>query len=72
MSIKEESVQVLVEKAASLFGKDPKELNENTRFKEDLNCKSTNIVQFSAALEDHFDNIDRIHDKVYEKVREML
>ena len=27
----------------------------NTSFKDDLACKSSNIVQFSAALEDHFD-----------------
>ena len=55
MTIKEEAVEVLVKKAASLFGKDEKELSEKTSFKDDLNCKSTNIVQFSTALEDHFD-----------------
>lgn len=30
-------------------------MNENTRFEEDLHCKSANMVQFSAALEDAFE-----------------
>ena len=55
MEIKEEAVQVLIKKAASLFGLDPETLSENTRFEEDLHCKSVNYVQLSAALEDEFD-----------------
>ena len=55
MTIKEEAIEVLVEKAAALFGVSKDTLGENTSFRDDLGCKSTNIVQFSAALEDHFD-----------------
>ena len=55
MTVREEAIEVLCKKAAALFGVDAATLGENTRFTEDLNCKSTNIVQFSAALEDAFD-----------------
>lgn len=55
MGIKEEAVEVLRSKAHAIFGVDAAALDENTRFEEDLNCKSTNLVQFSAALEDAFD-----------------
>ena len=55
MDIQEEAVQVLCNKAHAIFGVDASTLDENTRFDEDLNCKSTNMVQFSAALEDAFD-----------------
>lgn len=55
MGIREEAIQVLIDKAAQLFGCDPDGLSENTSFKDDLGCKSMNIVQFSAALEEEFD-----------------
>lgn len=55
MTIKEEAVQVLCKKANAIFGVDPSTLSADTRFNEDLNCKSTNLVQFSAALEDEFE-----------------
>lgn len=55
MTIREEAIEVLCKKAAALFGVDAASLGEGTAFVEDLNCKSTNIVQFSAALEDAFD-----------------
>lgn len=55
MSIRDEAVQVLCRKAEDLFGAKAEDFSENTRFDEDLHCKSTNIVQFSAALEDEFD-----------------
>ena len=55
MTLKEEAVQVLCKKAHDIFGIDPTTLGENTSFDDDLHCKSTNIVQFSAALEDEFD-----------------
>ena len=48
-------MDVLCRKAHAIFGVDSSALNESTRFEEDLNCKSTNMVQFSAALEDAFD-----------------
>ncbi|MBQ1681280.1 MULTISPECIES: acyl carrier protein [Agathobacter] len=55
MPIREEVIEILAKKAQALFGVDPSTLNENTRFIEDLNCKSSNFVQFSAALEDEYD-----------------
>lgn len=55
MTIREEALAILVKKAATLFGKDPATLGENTRFEEDLAAKSVNYVQLSAALEDEFD-----------------
>lgn len=55
MTTREEAVEVLVKKAAMIFALDAASLNENTRFTEDLNCKSVNLVQLSAALEDHFE-----------------
>lgn len=53
--IRDEVIEILAKKAAQLFGVDPSTLNADTRFIEDLNCKSTNFVQFSAALEDEYD-----------------
>ena len=55
MTVKEEVVELLRNKAAALFGVDAAELDENTRFIEDLGCKSINMVQLSAALEDEFE-----------------
>ena len=53
--IRDEVIEILKNKAAALFGLDPETLGEDTRFEEDLHCKSVNIVQFSAALEDEYD-----------------
>ncbi len=56
MEIRDEALEVLIKKAKSIFPAiDEATLGENTRFEEDLNCKSIHIVQFSAALEDEFD-----------------
>ena len=55
MELREEILQKIINKASQLFGKDPVELNENTRFVEDLNAKSTNIVQIITVLEDEYD-----------------
>lgn len=55
MTINEEAIEVLCKKAASLFGGSPADYSGDTRFEEDLHCKSVNYVQFSAALEDEFD-----------------
>jgi acyl carrier protein len=55
MAIREEAIEVLVQKAASLFGKDPASLGAGTRFIEDLEAKSVNFVQLSAALEEQFE-----------------
>jgi acyl carrier protein len=55
MTIREEVVEILEKKAAALFQIDAAALSENTRFEEDLHCKSTNYVQFTAALEDEYE-----------------
>ena len=51
----EEVVGVLKDKAVELFGCDPATLGPDTRFVEDLHCKSVNIVQFASALEDEYE-----------------
>lgn len=55
MSIREEALDILVKKAASIFNFDPATLGAQTRFAEDLQAKSVNYIQLSAALEDEFD-----------------
>jgi acyl carrier protein len=55
MDLREEVVQALAEKAAALFGRKAEEFGPETRFVEDLDAKSVNYVQFSAALEDIYD-----------------
>lgn len=55
MDFKEEVIELLIKKAAALYGLDPDTLNGDTRFKEDLGCKSSDIVKFTVALEDEYD-----------------
>ena len=55
MEFREQVIQILVEKAAKMFGLDPSTLGPDTKFKDDLGCKSANIVQFTTTLEDEFD-----------------
>lgn len=55
MTFREEVIELLKKKAADLFGKDPAALDGETRFKEDLGCKSADIVKFTVALEDEYD-----------------
>ncbi|MCQ2512602.1 MAG: phosphopantetheine-binding protein [Lachnospiraceae bacterium] len=55
MEFKEQVMKILIEKAVKMFGVDPATLGPNTNFKEDLQCKSANIVQFTTSLEDEFD-----------------
>ena len=55
MSIREEVIEALSKKAASLFGLDAAELGADVRFIEDLNAKSVDMVKFSALLEDIFE-----------------
>ena len=55
MTIQEEVVGILCKKAAAIFGIDASTLNKDTRFFEDLDCKSVNMVQLCAALEDEFE-----------------
>ncbi len=51
----EEVVDILKNKAHDIFGSDPATLSGETRFVDDLGCKSVNIVQFASALEDEYE-----------------
>ncbi len=51
----EEVVEILKDKAVDIFGVDRDSLSADTRFVEDLHCKSVNIVQFASALEDEYE-----------------
>ena len=55
MEFREQVMKILIEKAVKMFGVDPATLGPDTNFKEDLQCKSANIVQFTTSLEDEFD-----------------
>lgn len=55
MSIRQDIYEKLVEHASQLFGKQPAELSEATRFVEDCNAKSTQYSQITTFLEDEFD-----------------
>ncbi len=50
-----EVIDILKDKAADLFGSDPDTLGPDTKFVDDLHCKSVNIVQFASALEDEYE-----------------
>lgn len=50
-----EVIDVLKDKANDLFGTDPATLGPDTKFVDDLHCKSVNIVQFASALEDEYE-----------------
>lgn len=51
----EEVVDILKDKAAEIFGVDASTLSAETRFVDNLHCKSVNIVQFASALEDEYE-----------------
>ena len=55
MGIRDEVIEVLAKKAAYITNRSADEFGPETRFIQDLDAKSVNIVQFSAALEDEFD-----------------
>ena len=55
MSTRDEALQKIIQRCCVLFGKKPEELNENTRFIEDLGAKSGNVSQMTNFLEDEFD-----------------
>ena len=55
MEFREEVIKLLIEKAVKMFGCDPATLGPDTSFKDDLQCKSANIVQFTTALEDEYE-----------------
>lgn len=51
----EEVIGILKDKAVEIFGVDADTLGPETSFVDDLHCKSVNIVQFAAALEDEYE-----------------
>lgn len=55
MSIQEEVIEALAQKAGKMLGVDPSTLGPETRFEEDLHAKSVNYVQFTAVLEDIYE-----------------
>jgi acyl carrier protein len=55
MEFRENVIKILVDKAAKMFKLDPSTLGPETKFKDDLGCKSAHIVQFTTTLEDEFD-----------------
>lgn len=55
MEFREEVIKLLIQIAVRMFGCDPETLGPETSFKDDLQCKSANIVQFTTALEDEYD-----------------
>jgi len=55
MGMKEDILEKIIQRAAEIFKKDPKELSADTKFEEDLKAKSVNLVQIIAVLEDSLD-----------------
>ncbi len=55
MSIRQDIYSKLTQRASQLFGKQPEEFSESTRFVEDCNAKSTQYSQITTFLEDEFD-----------------
>ena len=55
MESREEVLTALISRIASVFGKDESEITEETRFKEDLGAKSTQITQITVYMEDLID-----------------
>ena len=55
MSIREEVIEALCKKAVAMLGVDKAKLSPNTRFREDLEAKSVDMVKFSALLEDIYE-----------------
>lgn len=55
MESREEVLAALISRVAAVFGKDEAEITEETRFKEDLAAKSTQITQITVYMEDLID-----------------
>lgn len=55
MSFKEEVLAWLIEKTADMLGAEQGSVTPATRFKEDLGCKSADIVRITAGLEDEYE-----------------
>jgi acyl carrier protein len=55
IGLKEEILEKIIKRASEVFKKNPEELSEATRFEEDLQAKSVNIVQITTVLEVEYD-----------------
>ncbi len=55
MGLKEEVLEKIIQRSATLFKKGPGELTADTKWVEDLKAKSVNYVQVIAVLEAEFD-----------------
>lgn len=55
MDFIDEVIEHLKEYAVSINGSDPASLSPETRFEEDLGCKSIQYVQFTSKLEDEYE-----------------
>jgi acyl carrier protein len=55
IGLREEILGKLIKRAAEVFNKNPGELSEATRFVEDLQAKSVNIVQITTVMEVEYD-----------------
>ena len=63
MTVKEEALKKIMERCCVLFGKKMDELDENTRFIDDLGAKSGNVSQmtnFSNLIEQYCSALDNI------------
>ncbi|MBT8338489.1 MAG: acyl carrier protein [Desulfatitalea sp.] len=48
-------MDMIIQRAAMIFKKDPAELDENVHFINDLNAKSVNVVQIITMIEAEYD-----------------
>lgn len=55
MESREEVLAALIARVSTVFGKPESELTEETRFKEDLGAKSTQITQITVFMEEEID-----------------
>ncbi len=55
MSVRDEILEKIIQRASEIFKKDPSELNGDTKFVDDLKAKSVNYVQIITIVGDTFD-----------------
>jgi acyl carrier protein len=55
MELKDQILQKMIERAATIFRKEPGELSSDTKFVDDLKAKSVNYVQIITIVMDEFD-----------------
>jgi acyl carrier protein len=55
MGLRDEILEKLIERTATVFKKSAAELSETTNFIDDLKAKSVNMVQIITVMEDAYD-----------------